>query len=296
MAKPKQARWVCPLCEHGKLAPTRPRMDDVRRYCLPCSEQTGRLVKRVAPALERKREVRTATLDEKRKAREKRERQKRADRFTVDGLNLEAEMKRLCRLKVFWRGNGKPMREPTLIVKRMKRYPQTRLGWCRYSDRTICVIAYPGIDRYDAMETLLHELVHVFEGTDTYSKRPHHGDNFKRRFRDAMREAYGVSFWPRTVYHGGLAQRLRDAAITPGGMRFKAETLDAGVALARQELEEADGPADKADLRSYIRRDTERARRLRLRAEEVDASTHHVLPYAACITGEPTRGSPENER
>jgi hypothetical protein len=49
-------RWDCPNGRHpGVLGPTRPRMDSVVRYCLTCSQQTGRLVLRVAPTLERKR-------------------------------------------------------------------------------------------------------------------------------------------------------------------------------------------------------------------------------------------------
>lgn len=34
-------RWECPHCKNVKLAPSRPRMKDVRRYCLPCSERQG---------------------------------------------------------------------------------------------------------------------------------------------------------------------------------------------------------------------------------------------------------------
>lgn len=54
----KMMRWVCPNDDNheGKLAPSRPRKDDIRRYCLVCSEKTGRLVERVAPRLEAKRE------------------------------------------------------------------------------------------------------------------------------------------------------------------------------------------------------------------------------------------------
>ena len=43
----KQSRWKCPTCGHGLLAPTRPRRNDVRRYCLPCSSKAGVLVERV---------------------------------------------------------------------------------------------------------------------------------------------------------------------------------------------------------------------------------------------------------
>ena len=39
-------RWYCPQCGSGKLAPERMREDNVLRYCLSCSETTGRLVRR----------------------------------------------------------------------------------------------------------------------------------------------------------------------------------------------------------------------------------------------------------
>lgn len=61
----KQVRWRCQQCDHGLLAPMRPRKNDVRRYCLPCSSKSGRLVERVAPALEKQRERRAALVAEK---------------------------------------------------------------------------------------------------------------------------------------------------------------------------------------------------------------------------------------
>lgn len=56
MAKAKTRRWVCPTCGAGKHAPSRPRRDDVRRFCLPCSEKSGRLVERICPVNEKVRE------------------------------------------------------------------------------------------------------------------------------------------------------------------------------------------------------------------------------------------------
>lgn len=45
---------ACPACGVTKLSPARARRDDVRRFCLPCSEASGRLVERVSPARLRK--------------------------------------------------------------------------------------------------------------------------------------------------------------------------------------------------------------------------------------------------
>ena len=55
----KQVRWKCANCNHGLLAPMKPRKNDVRRYCLPCSAKTGKLVERVSPTLEKQRETKS---------------------------------------------------------------------------------------------------------------------------------------------------------------------------------------------------------------------------------------------
>jgi len=72
----KQVRWKCETCDDGLLAPSRPRRNDVRRYCLPCSAKRGTLVERIAPALEKKREKRTALVQQKNKESRVRYKQK----------------------------------------------------------------------------------------------------------------------------------------------------------------------------------------------------------------------------
>jgi ribosomal protein L44E len=85
----KLARWKCPTCSAGNLAPRRPRRDDVRKYCLPCSEKTGRLVEKVCAALEGKREV----AKQKQRAKQKKERailgfKKPMDYYDIAGINV----------------------------------------------------------------------------------------------------------------------------------------------------------------------------------------------------------------
>jgi|SRR5215469_354832 len=63
----KLLRWTCPSCSFGVLAPSRPRRNDVRRYCLDCSKTSGRLVERVSPKLEAKREAKKKSQAEKRR-------------------------------------------------------------------------------------------------------------------------------------------------------------------------------------------------------------------------------------
>jgi hypothetical protein len=54
MTAAKQYRWACPRCGSGVNAPSRLRRDDTRRYCLYCSEKTGRLVERECLVRKRK--------------------------------------------------------------------------------------------------------------------------------------------------------------------------------------------------------------------------------------------------
>lgn len=68
----KQVRWKCANCNHGLLAPMKPRKNDVRRYCLPCSAKTGKLVERVSPTLEKKREQRSVVVKEQNKVKRER--------------------------------------------------------------------------------------------------------------------------------------------------------------------------------------------------------------------------------
>lgn len=97
--KGNNVRWKCPICESGLLAPSRPRMNDVRRYCLPCSEETGKLVQRTAPALEKKRATKkvqsSAKASAKRATAAKKKapakQQARIDAQRVKMINKEAE-------------------------------------------------------------------------------------------------------------------------------------------------------------------------------------------------------------
>lgn len=70
-------RWTCPLCGVSAMAPGRPRVDDVRRYCLTCSADTGRLVKRECPSLERERAAAAERVKAKAKAKRARATAKR---------------------------------------------------------------------------------------------------------------------------------------------------------------------------------------------------------------------------
>jgi hypothetical protein len=125
----KQARWKCPQCGAGILAPTKPRKDDVRRYCLPCSAKGGRLVERVAPALEAMREKRAAFISEKarqkrqvaRRRAEPKKAQERCD--AIRRRIIEKEAQRIWKLMADWH-KGKPL--PRIHIVRARNWGAQR--------------------------------------------------------------------------------------------------------------------------------------------------------------------------
>lgn len=205
----KMVRWVCPACGDGKLAPSRPRRDDVRRYCLRCSEESGRLVARVAPALERKRQERSARLAERRKVAARREAERERARHTVAGIELREEMARYLRLPLFHAMRRRP---PKLTVRRRTQHP-SRLGYASPWRNEITVCDYPGCTEHDVRETLLHEMVHILIGVEPGS-RHWHGPRFHETMREAARQAWGIAPLGAQTnrYHGRYAARLRQAA------------------------------------------------------------------------------------
>lgn len=222
MAIAKRVRWECPNGHPAVLASTRPPLDSIDRYCLVCSAKTGRLVKRIAPALETKRTAAKQTSVAKAKAararmRKAADRAKAADkaRFTVEGVDLRDEMGCLLRLKA-WKGafgspgfDGGFHNTPELTVTRRSSYPG-RLGFAEPWRWRIHLAIYPGQSLADARETLVHELTHLVIGHQRGS-RSWHGTDFKKLMLTAFKEAYKVGpvGIPDNVYHGRYAAALR---------------------------------------------------------------------------------------
>jgi quercetin dioxygenase-like cupin family protein len=78
-------------------------------------------------------------------------------------------------------------REPELKVRRARRRPN-RLGFAVPAQFRLSVTAYPGIRPGDALETLLHELVHLHVGRAAEA-HAWHGKTFKGTLARAMVEA-----------------------------------------------------------------------------------------------------------
>ena len=180
----KQARWKCPQCGAGILAPTKPRKDDVRRYCLPCSSKNGRLVERIAPALEARREQ---TVEKRReKARQKRQVARRRantprkqahrtySREGEYGMPLKKECARLWKMIAKMPPTLYGARRAISTVSNSKP-PQIKLmerGWRVDQDGALLVgggyagIAYMGrgfitVKPCVSWGTLAHEIIHM---------------------------------------------------------------------------------------------------------------------------------------
>ena len=130
--------------------------------------------------------------------------------YLVAGVALDEEMERLRALPAF--ADGPLARSaPQLKVRRAQRRPN-RLGFAVPSEFRLSVTAYPGIRRGDALETLLHELVHLHVGRAAEA-HAWHGPTFKRTLSRAMREAYGVTISrPRSTLHGTYAEAIEAQA------------------------------------------------------------------------------------
>jgi hypothetical protein len=132
----------------------------------------------------------------------------------VAGVDLRRELERLRELRVF--ADGELARTaPKLKVRRASRRPN-RLGFAIPAEWRISVTDYPGIRPGDALETLLHELVHLHVGRRPGAHR-WHGPLFKRTLAAAMAEAYGVvDVRPRNSLHGVYAEAIERRRLSGG--------------------------------------------------------------------------------
>lgn len=166
-------RWTCPRCESAVLGSTRPRRNDVCRYCLPCSEKTGKLVERSPLALEKRRTEREA---KQRTRAERAIEQARAEEtayYTVGGIDLREVVAEAYRFSVAheWRSRRNlPTRVPSLTVRRARTTSVYRRGFAAIDQHrihvTVCVGADNDLTPEAPIGTLLHEVAHILTGRD----------------------------------------------------------------------------------------------------------------------------------
>ena len=196
MSAVKRVRWTCPNGCPAVLAPSRPRRDDVARYCLPCSATRGRLVLRAAPALEAKRAAKVNAAKAKKVAAATRAAERETAYFTVHGVDLREELKKLWSLPIARELRAKidpykvqirhdPSAPPKLIV-RNRRAGANNYGYADWYRCEILINRIPGQDAFDVRDTLAHEVAHIL------TPRARHGIAWKTAFRLLCEQAYGV--------------------------------------------------------------------------------------------------------
>jgi hypothetical protein len=128
-------RWTCPNDLHpGALAPGRPRKDDMRRYCIACSEKSGRLTERVAPKLEAKRE----------KAKVKAHAKATVRRAKKIAHQTQADL--ATRFKCGVDATGAMLYKPIVLIEvRASTGPRA----AKITDKRIVLYDHDGLDKYD---------------------------------------------------------------------------------------------------------------------------------------------------
>lgn len=199
----KQVRWKCERCGDGCLAPSKPRRDDVRRYCLPCSKESGRLVERISPSLEaqraKKQEQRKqaakrkrATVAKKREAMKPMiEAKKRVSKFGQYGMPIQKEAERIWKLfEPYHRGRSMPNVRISFAASSIDENGDVWsrggvLGHASYSKHE--VMLKPGV----RWETLAHELCHLAVGYRYKNgRRVAHDEVFYKALKDVTERRF----------------------------------------------------------------------------------------------------------
>jgi hypothetical protein len=189
-------RWTCPICGSGKLAPSRPRRDDTRRYCLSCSEKTGRLVQRECAALERQRGVAKERAVRKRQAAQERS---KAREKAKDPFDMKGWFKRLQRLDTFnvkreYRDRRKTEGGWALTTKLESRWKRVELelrggrgGGRAYGGYRI-LLNVGGGRPCNQLSTLIHEMAHI---VNHWRGGRGHDDGWRSIFGAAIQDLTG---------------------------------------------------------------------------------------------------------
>lgn len=145
--------------------------------CLPCTLNALRLRANAAPSVTR---AAARVAPKPRRIAE------------IGGLDLLPWLHHLCGLSALGGAHG-PLRQrpPTLHLRRARQAPRRRLAFASYDRHLISITDYPGIRPADALESLLHECVHL---SSLQLRR--HDRLFRRTLSEAAEQAFGVRVSP----------------------------------------------------------------------------------------------------
>jgi len=201
MAKSKRRLWRCPECRAGILAPGKLRKIDVRRYCLPCSEEAGVLVERKCKVNEEKaKEAKKKSAKKAAKKRAKISRRRRATKeahktfWLVDGLDLRKEFARICSYPHLRTGLARKGIVTDIFVQR-DNCKTTYHGKVYGSSSTMKLWLKRGaVTRFQAVMIICHELAHIIDDDRAaIGGGWGHGESWWSHFKEIVYEAFGVS-------------------------------------------------------------------------------------------------------
>lgn len=197
-------RWTCPNGDHpGVLAPARLRKIDVRRYCLPCSEEAGVLVERSCPSKERERARRKENRRKKGARRRKTEAQKklsarraraqrRYEREHVLGIHVPSHFQQVCESPCVARAlEILERRRPTVKVRRRRSSGHTSGHAAPWTGHV--VLTLPEKCSWGQLTVIVaHEIAHVCCADEEW-----HGAAWRAMFLEVLAEVYGLqTTWP----------------------------------------------------------------------------------------------------
>lgn len=191
MAASPKTRWVCPQCDDRVMGPQRPRRDNIVRYCLPCSKQTGKLVERTAPVLEKRRAEQAAKAKAKRDAKAKREAQREHDRTHLTFRDSAGRLVEVNPVEAVRRiAQAADMRVVPVTWNRRSDGQNSGRAW---SGRIHLSIGSKSLEAFCAL--VAHELGHVLAGA---------GAGHSDRWRDAYEEIVKANWNVNGPYRGGV--------------------------------------------------------------------------------------------
>jgi len=228
-------RWHCPKCNGWKLAPEKMNAEDSRRFCFPCSDKTGRLVRRTCPALDKARDKAEAKRKAKAEAKRveaarvrARKREREWEARHVGNLDLQAEFRRLLGCKAIRKHASRRGAPPKLVIGRARKAVRTLFVWEK-RDWTIKLQIGTQGDAAEAAATLVAALAYRGDEFDpnTHSLHSEWGVDKISEFAEAaykipmMDERFttGICYHSVGTFIKILADRLRENQTVYGSFR-----------------------------------------------------------------------------
>lgn len=199
-----QKRWKCSNGAHaGILAPARLRKIDVRRYCLPCSEEAGVLVERTCPSKEkerarkkenqRKKQMRRKQTQAQKKVADRQARaRKQYEREHVAGIHVPSHFQKVCESPVVAEAlECLERKRPIVKVRRRRSSSHTSGHAAPWTGRV--VLTLPVSCTWGQLAVIVaHEIAHICCADEEW-----HGAAWKSMFLAILEEAYGLeTTWP----------------------------------------------------------------------------------------------------